>query len=1283
MAEAPPKRFAHLHQHTAYSLLDGAARIKDLIAWVKEVTPDDPAVAMTDHGNMHGAIEFYKTAAAAGVKPIIGLEAYVTAGSRFDKRRPDGHLDGGYYHLTLLAKDMTGYKNLCKLNSRAWLEGFYMKPRVDLELLEEHAEGIIALSGCLGAQIPRTLLDVGEDAGRAVFERYLGIFRDDFFVELQDHGLAEQAQLNPVLQSLADRYGVATVATNDGHYVRKDDARAHEALLAIQTKTVLSDPDRFRFPCDEFYVKTPAEMAAAIPASAYPGALERTMEVAARCTLELPIGERRVYQMPELPLPKGRTLAEQLRVQTYAGLLKRYPDRVDEGLYRAYLAFADDRSDVADAAASGALDDVLLSMARLGEAARRGAGEGQMYDGYDLARLDAFAQARGVAVADEATTAPVDGGEADGVTLLRRAEFELGVIIAMGFPDYFLIVADFIGWAKRQGIAVGPGRGSGAGSIVAYALEITNIDPLAYGLLFERFLNPERVSMPDFDIDFSDTRRGEVIEYVRERYGDDKVAHIATFGTLASRAAIKDAARVMEAPFADADRVSKLVPLVFGRSVSIEQALKDVPEMRQLYDAGAQPYVDVAMSLEGLTRHASVHAAGVIIARDAVQELAPVFRTGDGPVVCQYDMGSIEELGFLKMDFLGLRTLSFVEATVRIVQQTYGETLDPDTFPLDDPKVFELLSRGDAAGVFQFESPGMVDTLKKLKPRRIQDLIAVSALYRPGPMENIPTYIRRHHGAEEVTWGDFPSAGEAHLAPILEETYGIPVYQEQIMQIAQRVAGYSLGEADLLRRAMGKKKLAAMEQQRIVFERGAGARGIPADEANRIFDLLEKFANYGFNKSHSAAYTLISYQTAYLKAHYPIAFAAALLTVERANSDKVAQYVADARHLGIEVLPPDVNESGGDFTPVGDVIRFGLYGVKNVGDTAVDHLMRERERGGRFTSLFDLCKRVDTQLLNKRALESLAKAGAFDAFGDRAALLAGLEGAMRWGAAQREQAAGGQFGLFGAEALPEPTLADAPAFAPLERLRLEKEALGLYLSSHPMATYPGLADAATVRVADVDAWFARERASNGANGANGRARAVLAGMLQNVVKRPTRKGTMMARFEVADETGAREVVAFSRTFEAIQDLLANDVPVVLVAEVSEDGDGVRLVADRLIRWDRRDGGGVPEVAILDFELAGLGEHQLLELRSCLDEHAGATPVRLRVVAPEGVVHYEVEGVRVDPSALADVQAACPWLEARVTVDAAALTRERGRGNGGNGYRGNAGPAARDTSPLPF
>ncbi len=1258
-----PVKFAHLHQHTAYSLLDGAARIKDLMAWVKEVSPDEPALAMTDHGNMHGAVEFYKAAMAEGVKPILGLEAYVTGGSRFEKRRVSSTLDGGYFHLTLLAKNFTGYQNLCRLSSRAYLEGFYMKPRVDHELLREHHDGIVALSGCLGAQIPRAILDEGEGAGERMLRQYLDIFGDDFFVELQNHGLEEQRRLNPVLRDLADRYGLGMVATNDGHYVRKEDARAHEALLSIQTKTVLSDPGRFRFPCDEFYVKAPDEMAQALPEREFPGAVANSLTIARMCDVVLPVGDRRVYQMPELPLPPGRTLAEQLRLDTYRGLMARYPD-VDEAFYRAYL----EQLDGADGGAAS-LDEVLLRLARAGERGRTPKADGENYDRYEYAHLERFS-----AVLASAGSAR-GGGMRRALSVLERAEFELGVITAMGFPDYFLIVADFINWAKDHGIAVGPGRGSGAGSIVAYAMRITNIDPLAFDLLFERFLNPDRISMPDFDIDFSDVRRGEVIDYVRGKYGDDKVAHIATFGTMASRAAIKDAARVMEAPFADADKVSKLVPVVYGRGVKIKDALESVPEMRELYEAGAKDYVDVAQALEGLTRHASVHAAGVIISRRPVQELAPVFRAGDGPVVCQYDMGSVEDLGFIKMDFLGLRTLSFIEAAVAIIGRSRGIRLDPDAIPFDDEATFEMLSRGDAAGVFQFESPGMVDTLKKLRPRRIQDLIAVGALYRPGPMENIPAYIRRHHGQEEIDYSDFPES-EKLLSPILAETYGIPVYQEQIMQIAQAVAGYTLGEADLLRRAMGKKKVQEMEKQRLIFERGAAGNGVPGAEANRIFDLLEKFANYGFNKSHSAAYGLLSYQTAYLKAHYPVEFTAALLTVERANSDKVAQYVADARHLGIDVLPPDINESHADFTPLGRVVRFGLYGIKNVGDTAVDHILKERERNGPFADLFDACRRIDTTLVNKRALEHLVKAGAFDRLGERHVLLHNLETAMKWGAAQREQASLGQFGLFGAEEIKPPTLSEVEPLHELQRLRFEKDALGLYISAHPMNSYPGLAEAASCEVDAVEAFY-REHADPRQGG---RVRVALAGIVQNVVKRPTRKGTMMARFELADESGSRELLAFSRTFDQIAHLLVEDAPAVVVAELSEDGDdAIRLVADRLVRWDAdaSEGRGAPEVAVLRFDVAELSRHRLLELRSLLDEHSGRTPVRLEFEGPRGVVSWATDGIRVDTGSLEQVQQVCPWLRTSVTLDKHALLAERG----GAPWQRGAQAAARPDVPF--
>jgi DNA polymerase III subunit alpha len=1225
--ECKPK-FAHLHQHTAYSLLDGAARIKDLMKWVKEVSPENPTVAMTDHGNMHGAIEFYKAATYEGVKPIIGFEAYVTAGSRFEKRKASSKLDGGYFHLTLLAKDFEGYKNLCKLNSRGWLEGFYGKPRVDHELLREYSKGVIAMSGCLGAQIPRTLLDVGFEAGEETLKKYLELYGDNFFIELQDHGIDEQSRLNPMLKQLANKYGLGMVATNDGHYVRKEDARAHEALLAIQTKTVLSDPNRFKFACDEFYVKTPDEMSTAIPESEYPSALSNTMLVADLCNITLPIGDKRVYQMPEMKIPEGRTLAEQLRVQTYEGLMYRY-NVVDEAFMRSYLEVTGRKAKT--------LDDVLLALAKEAETGRQPKEEGQTYPKYVYEHLKEFKQ----------TTKNTEA-----LTILERAEFELGVIAAMGFPDYFLIVADFINWAKDKKIAVGPGRGSGAGSIVAYATRITNIDPLAYELLFERFLNPDRVSMPDFDIDFSDVRRMEVVDYVRNKYGEEKVSQIATFGTMASKAAIKDAARVLESSYADADAVSKLIPVVFGKSRPIAQAMQEVPEIKQMYDNGSSEFMDVAMALEGLTRHASVHAAGVIIAREPIQELAPVFRSGDGPIVCQYDMGSIEELGFLKMDFLGLRTLSFIEAAVRIIKSSRGVELNPDDFPMDDEKTFELLSRGEAAGVFQFESPGMVDTLRKLKPNRVQDLIAVSALYRPGPMENIPTYIRRHHKLEAVTFGEFPNA-EKFLEPILRETYGIPVYQEQIMQIAQAVAGYTLGQADILRRVMGKKKVSEMEKQRMIFTEGAARNNIPASEATGIFDLLEKFANYGFNKSHSAAYGVLSYQTAYLKTHYPVEFAAALLTVERANSDKVAQYVNDARHLGIPVLSPDINESLSDFTPVENVVRFGLYGIKNVGDAAVEHILDERTKRGKFKDIWEFCERIDMSTVNKRALEHLIKAGAFDQLGKRDVLLANLEQAMKWGAGARTNAAQGQMGLFGAEEIKPPALEPAQPLTELEILKMEKEALGLYISSHPMQSYPGLAEAASCTVEGVEAWYREQIKDN----FGGRIKVALAGLMQSVVKKPTKSGKMMARFVIADETGGREVVAFSRTYDEISPLLANDVPVVIICEPKQNGETFDLMADRLIRWDNR--GQLPEVAVLELDLPSINHLQLNDLRSYLDEYTGIVPVQLRVNGEHGSVLYETDGVKIDTTRLEHLKDVCPWLKASVTIDMQKLLRDRG------------------------
>ncbi len=1257
MLEKSPQ-FAHLHQHTAYSLLDGAARIKDLISWVKEVTPENPSIAITDHGNMHGVIEFYKTAGSMGVKPIIGLEAYVTAGSRFEKKKGSSKLDGGYFHLTLLAKDFKGYQNLCKLTSKGWIEGFYSKPRVDHELLKEHSEGIIAMSGCLGAQIPRMLLDVGFAAGETMLQNYLEIYKDNFFIELQNHIpenlddanpkltelVEQQGKLNPMLRELANKYGLGMVATNDGHYVKKEDAKAHEALLAIQTKTTLSDSKRFRFPCEEFYVKTPKEMAKAIPETEYPSALANTMVVADMCNVELPIGNKKVYQMPEIPIPEGRTLAEQLRVQTYEGLMQRYKV-ITEEFYGDYFNCIESRQ-------AKDLEETLLGVARAGEKHRMPKAEGDNFDTYQYPHLEKFKETN----ADEET-----------LKILERTEYELGVIIAMGFPDYFLIVADFINWAKSQGIAVGPGRGSGAGSIVAYALGITNIDPLEFDLLFERFLNPERVSMPDFDIDFSDVRRGEVIDYVRRKYGDEKVAHIATFGTMASKAAIKDAARVLEAPYADADAAAKLIPVVFGRSTPIAKAMTEVKELKDLYDGVAKEFMDVAITLEGLTRHASVHAAGVIIARRPIQELAPVFKSGD-VTVCQYDMSSIEDLGFLKMDFLGLRTLSLIEAAVKIVKESRGIELIPDEFTANDPETMNLLGQGKAAGVFQFEGGGMVDTLKRLKPNHIEDLIAVSALYRPGPMENIPTYIRRHHGVEEVKYKEFPNA-ERFLKPILEKTYGIPVYQEQIMQIAQAVAAYSLGEADLLRRAMGKKKVEEMAKQRELFEKGASQNNIPKDEARAIFDLLEKFANYGFNRSHAAAYGALSYQTAYLKAHYPTEFTAALLTVERANSDKVAEYVTAAKGIAVSVLPPDINESGSDFTPVGKVVRFGLYGIKNVGDNAVENILSERRKGGKFKSLYDFCQRVDSKVINKRAVEHLIKAGAFDGLDERHVMLANYEAALKWGTTQREQSQGGQLGLFAVEEVQPPTLIPAEALGKLELLKMEKDALGLYISDHPMNSYPGLADSASCKLEELEQWYKT-------NATNGKARVILAGIMQNVVKRSTKSGNMMARFEIADTSSSYEFLAFSRVYEEIATKLAEDVPVVAVIEISPDGEsGWRLVVEKLIRWDAKE--DLPEVAIIEFTLSEANDEKLEKLRSRIDEFVGITPLQLKVKTPEGIHNIETNNIRLSTDHLKTLEDSFSWLKSKVAIDRNSLLKPR------NNFKGKKENKEESQTEVPF
>lgn len=1282
-----PKKFAHLHQHTQYSLLDGAAKLKDLLKWVKEVTPHDPACAMTDHGNMHGAVHFYNYASQLGVKPILGYEAYVVPGfgTRRDKK-PGVSGEKGIFHLTLLARDFTGYQNLCRLSSRGYTEGYYYKPRIDHELLQEHHQGVIAFSGCLGSEVQQLLLQGREDEAKERLLWYRDLFGDNYFIEIQDHGLPEQKRNNPILRAWAQELGIGMVATNDGHYVKKTDATAHEALLAIQTKATLADENRFKFPCDEFYVKGLEEMQKALPIAEWgEEPFDNTAHIASICNVDLPVGKKRVYQMPALPIPEGRTMAEELRVQTYRGAMKRYPAHVTEGLLRDYALRSLEALGPEDGArvlvrVGGCdaqtcdLETLFTLLAFMGsEWEARGKAAGEKYTPYPaLEAMEAAAAAgalppyahedcRRARQGDSDTAIELDP-EADdsettrshhqhALTVLRRAEYELSVINNMGFPDYFLIVADYIGWAKDQGISVGPGRGSGAGSLVAYAIRITNLDPLEFELLFERFLNPDRISMPDFDIDFNDARRGEVIQYVQQKYGDDKVAQIATFGTMASKACLKDVARVMGLEYAKVDKVSKLIPIKFGKSYSLEQAREAVPDIQQMLEVDPQlkEAYEFAQKLEGLTRHASVHAAGVVIGKTQLTDLVPVMRdtSGEG-MVCQYDMKAVEDIGLIKMDFLGLRTLSFLDEAKRIMRESKGIEIDFDAIPFDDEKTFELLSRGDTKGVFQLEGAGIADASRRLKPRRLADIIALSALYRPGPMENIPTYVRRHHGAEPVTYDEFPHS-EKWLEKILAETYGIPVYQEQIMQIASEVAGYSLGGADLLRRAMGKKDAEEMKRQRQLFVEGAEKNGVPKEEGNRLFDLLDAFANYGFNKSHSAAYGVITYQTAWLKANYPVEFMAALLTVERRDSDKVAEYVSDARKMNVRVLPPDINRSSADFAVHGEEILFGLYAIKGLGEGAVQKILEEREKNGPFRSLADFCSRLGHKVCNRKAMESLIKSGAFDGFGERHQLMESLEEAMTWAQGAAALAQSGMDALFGmAETAPEPRLkAGIEPYTDLQRLAIEKEALGLYISGHPLEQHEGLREAASCRISDLDTWFQAQNVAPGK-----RMKAVLAGMIENVVKKPTKSGGMMARFILADESGQTELVAFSRAYDRIQEKLVNDTPALVIVELESEDGGLRAIAEEIVSVEQL--AEVPKVMYVTIDLETATPDALGEFQSVLDEHAGSMPTYLRLETPEQFVLYQLEHKMGSPEAIRVLNSTFPWANAYLAYDQSAI-----------------------------
>jgi DNA polymerase-3 subunit alpha len=1131
--------FVHLHNHSDFSLLDGASRVDDIVALASRYRM--PAVALTDHGNMFGAVQFYKAAKKHGVKPILGCEIYVAPKSRFDKS-VNGSVSDTNNHLVLLAETNEGYKNLVKLVTAGYLEGFYYKPRIDKELLAQHAKGLIGLSACLKGEVPQAALRGDESAAvraAGVYRDILG--KDNFFLEIQDHGLGlrEEKAVNESLFALARKEGMKTVATNDCHYISRDDAEAHDILLCIGTGKKSQDQNRMRYPGDQFYFKSSDEMAGLF--QGYQEAYDNTLAIAERVSVDL---ERDGFQLPRFQVPEGETADSYFEKVAREGFRERWT--------------------------------------------RHGAAI-EAQGRFDLADYES------------------------------RLKREIAMIQAMGFPSYFLIVWDFIRFAKEQGIPVGPGRGSAAGSLVAYALRITDIDPLEHDLIFERFLNPERVSMPDIDIDFCEARRSEVIDYVTAKYGRDNVAQIITFGTMKARAVIRDVGRVLDIAYADVDRIAKLIPATLD--ATLEKAIQEVPQLVESMDADprVKQLVETARRLEGVSRHASTHAAGVVIAPEALTEFLPLYRGSKGEITTQYDMRNCEDIGLLKMDFLGLRTLTLIDNCVKRIARDLGVRIDLDTLPLDDKKTYDLFSRGDTFGVFQFESEGMRDILRRFKPEKLSDLTALNALYRPGPIRSgmIDDFIDRKWGKVSVRY-ELPI-----LKPILEDTLGVIVYQEQVMQIASALAGFTLGEADILRRAMGKKKAEVMQAQREKFIQGAVATRIPEKKAAKIFDLMEHFAGYGFNRSHSAAYALVAYQTAYLKANYPVYFMAALLTSEKMNTDKVVQYLNASRDMGIEVLPPDINESELDFAVVGDRIRFGLGAVKNVGESAIESMLQARAKRGGFRSLVDLTEEVDLRLVNKRVLESLVKSGSFDSFGARRAQLAAvIDRALEAGQQvqrERESGQGSLLGLFGdADAFQRnPELErypDVAEWSQAERLAHEKATLGFFLSGHPLDAYQDVIKAYATcdsRTLLEPAQNLEPGAPNGPNGKDAKEIAI-AGLIGGIRTLRTRKGDQMAVFRLEDSLGGAEVVVFPDLYRESFGILSNDVAVLVKGKPEPGEDTGKVLASKILLLDevrQRDASSMT----IRIPLDQFFEDSLPHLRELLEQHRGTCPLKFELM----------------------------------------------------------------------
>ena len=1096
--------FIHLHNHTMYSLLDGAIKIPEMLQTASDMGM--PSLAITDHGNLFGAIDFYQQAKKYRIKPIIGIETYIVPHDLHLKQPVSGIPDSGY-HLILLAKNSRGYKNLMKLSSIAFLEGFYFKPRIDKTVLAQYSEGLIGLSACLKGEISQAVMHGGDEQMETAIRSYLDIFdTKDFYLEIQDHGLDDELLVRSMMKKYADKFGLGLIATNDCHYLKREHSAAHDALLCLQTGKLVSDIDRMRYNTDQLYLKSPDQMKELFADT--PAAIENSLKIAEACNLELDLGKNLV---PEFPLPEGFASEDKyIDYLANEGLRKRYGDITAE--------------------------------------------------------------------------------------LKKRLDYELGIIKQMGYSGYFLIVKDFIDFARQSQIPVGPGRGSAAGSLASYCLGITNVDPIKYKLLFERFLNPDRVSMPDIDIDFADRGRDKVIDYVTEKYGQENVAQIITFGTMAARAVVRDVGRVLSVPYGEMDKVAKMIPEEIG--MTLEKALEISADLKELQknDENIAKVLEYSIVLEGLARHSSTHAAGVVIAPAPLTEFVPLYKSNKDEITTQFDMRCVDTIGLLKMDFLGLRTLTVIDDAIKLIKKTRGIDINIDNIPLDDPAVYELFASGQTIGVFQFESSGMRDYLRKLGPTAIDDLIAMNALYRPGPLDSgmIDTYIDCKRGRKEVKF-IHPS-----LEPILKDTYGVIVFQEQVLKIAQDMAGYTLGNADVLRKAIGKKQAEVMAQQKNEFIEGAVKNKVDKNIAEQVFDMIETFARYGFVKAHSTGYAIIAYQTAYLKAHYPAEFLAAALTSEMSNSSRVTLFKNECKELGIELLPPVVNEGFSYFTVVDNQIIFSLAAVKNVGISAVEAIVEAREKTGKFTDIVDFCNRVDLRIVNKKALESLIASGAFDSIEpNRAKLFHNVENLINYGAGVQKEAKSGQSSLFGEDAqagIMKLNLDDRPAWNDTETRDMEKKVLGFYLSSHPLEDnkleYNAYVECKLEDLPDL---------KDGSN-------VFIGGVIGELKINTSRNNKPYAFISVEDFTDSVEVLVFSDVLEK-RKLLLEEGNNIFVAGVlsTKEGEKPKTKANDifLMRTAHLE---IPGILHLFLGESNLHEDKIKDLGGILERFAGKTEI---------------------------------------------------------------------------